>query len=1107
VWDTGTELAVMAQFVMAGFMGALWFQHRAAWRPDRGNGGPFWLMLWSASLTMLFLVNGLLTGLPGGVEAAIVRFARVQILTATVLLALSVVKSLTGGRRIRWYVAAAGAMFAVRSVLWLTTDLIFAHTALNGIPQNGPLLGPSFLVPLAVVVWYVATSTKRLPVSRMRFGFQLAASLGLAGLVCAYLTPPGPGAELLKGVWALPLLAALHVMSQSHIRAADQRVARQRALRDALTEISDAASLATDSSAMLKVAETMAREQVREGSLVGSIRPRMHGPFSATFESPQGPPGDELTKDFLADLSRIVSLAAERISLVDSLREEALTDYLTRLPNRRALELHLSQALIRARQDGTRLGLLYGDVDDFKRENEKHGHAWGDEVLLRIANHLRESLSEGTFVARLGGDEFVVVVEHAGSLVELVELAKTIRTGVDLPGTHRIAPLLSVGVAVWSREDGTDPDLLREADAAMYEGRRSGVGVVVFDDALRAQMVDEQSLGREIEAALLGNEFTLHYQPIVDARTLGIVGVEALIRWPHCDGMRMPAQWIPFAEKTGLIVPIGRWVVVTAREYALRLGLPVAVNVAARQLAEPRFVEHLREDWGDADWHLLTLEITESELLEDLSQVISSLTEVRALGARISIDDFGTGHSSFARLANLPVDVLKIDQAFVRDLGSPGGVAVVRAIVTLARAYDLDIVAEGVERIGQLDILADLGVPKLQGYLLARPSPSVPQQIDLSAARSAQAAEADAERRDHTGQQPDNASDVRDQAGKDRDQAGEARNQAGKDRDHAGEDRDQAGEDRDQAGEDRDQAGEDRDQAGEDRDQAGEDRDQAGEDRDQAGALRDLAADQRDQSAELDAKLLSMESIEAALERAGVARLQAASDRWWSAQDRRAAASERNLADLDRDSAMTDRDRAMTDRGAAAGERTHADLDRDDAMVDRGASAKERGVASRDALTGVLRRGRGLLGLEREIARSRRTGAPLSLAFLDVDGLKRINDQGGHAAGDRMLLEVANTLRAKLRKYDLIFRYGGDEFVCVLTGLNATDASIRMSLVQGTLANGREHGSITVGIAALEDDDSLESLLARADDALYLRRQEQRAHAHLSGPDHSPVIA
>jgi len=732
VGDVGTVWALAAQLVIAGFMGALWLQHGAHWRADRGDGGPFWLMLWSGTLAMLFLLNGLLTALPVGFGATALHFLRAQILQATVLLALPVVKSFTRGRPIRTWVAVAGAMFGGRAVLWLSTDVVWVHATLDGIPQNGRLMGPTFLAPLAVVAWYVASSTTRLPMTRSRTGLQLASSLSLVGLLAAYLIPTGAVAEVLKGAWALPLVAALHLMSQRRIRVADQQALRQHRLRDALTEIGNAAWLTTDRSTILELAEATAREQVGDHTLVGSMGPGSRGQFSATFDSARELPRDKVSENFLDDLSGIVSVAAERMRLADDLRQEALTDYLTRLPNRKALELHLKRALVRADQNGTRLAVLYCDVDEFKSENDQRGHAWGDELLQRIACQLQECLSEGTFVARAGGDEFVVVIEDARAREDLVKLARTVRAGPDLSGTRRIPPLLSVGVAVWTREDGMDSDLLlREADAAMFEGKRSASGVVVFDDALRAQLVAEQNLGREIDAALLDDQFELHYQPIVEARTLEIVGVEALIRWPHGDGMRMPARWIPFAEKTGQIVPVGRWVIVAARAAARRLRLPVAVNVATRQLADPRFLEHLREDWGNADWQLLTLEITESDLLGDLPHAIESLTTVRALGARISIDDFGTGYSSFARLASLPVDVLKIDQAFVRDLDSPGGIAIVRAIVALADAYGLDIVAEGVERIEQLDILTDLGVPHLQGYLLGRPSLSVPSRTDL----------------------------------------------------------------------------------------------------------------------------------------------------------------------------------------------------------------------------------------------------------------------------------------------------------------------------------------------------------------------------------------
>ncbi|MEP7018989.1 MAG: EAL domain-containing protein, partial [Actinomycetota bacterium] len=752
--DAAAGWGVVAQCVMAGFMGALWLQHRAHWRDAGGKAGAFWLMLWSGTLTVLFLVNGLLPALPSGLGEEVILFLRAQILAAAVLLALPAVKSFTRGRPIRGWVTVAGALFVVRAVLWLTTNLVVDHSStVNAEPRFGSLEALTFLAPVVVVALYLAVTAVtavtavRMPPSAGRSALIGAGVAGAAGLTVAFLIPPGHIAELLKGLWAMPLIAALYTMGKLRVRAADARVARQHALRDALTEIGNAACLTTDRLAILKLAETTAREQVGDDTLIGQMRPGSRGEFTATFESATALPRDDLGDDFLDDLGRVVSVAAERLRLADNLLEEALTDPLTRLPNRKALELHLAKAFGRAASKGASLALLYCDIDDFKRENDRHGHAWGDELLLRIAAHLK-GIAAGAFVARFGGDDFVVVTEEATSLDELVELARSIRVGLDLPGAERIPPLLSVGVAACAPEEGADPDLLlREGDAAMFEGRRGGLGVMVFDDALRTQLVAEQNLGREIDAALLYDDFELHYQPIVDARSLGVVGVEALIRWPHWEGMRMPAEWIPFAEKTGVIIPVGRWVVASARLCVERLGLPVAVNVAAAQLADPRFIDHLREDWGDNDWNLLTLEITESDLLEDLSDVIDSLTAVRALGARISIDDFGTGYSSFSRLASLPVDVLKIDQAFVRDLDTPRGVAIVRAIVSLARAYGLDVVAEGVERIEQLEVLAELGVPHLQGYLLGRPSLSIPQRVDLSGTPSAEAAGADAARK------------------------------------------------------------------------------------------------------------------------------------------------------------------------------------------------------------------------------------------------------------------------------------------------------------------------------------------------------------------------
>ncbi len=259
-----------------------------------------------------------------------------------------------------------------------------------------------------------------------------------------------------------------------------------------------------------------------------------------------------------------------------------------------------------------------------------------------------------------------------------------------------------------------------------------------------------------------------------------------------------------------------------------------------------------------------------------------------------------------------------------------------------------------------------------------------------------------------------------------------------------------------------------RDQAGDQRDQAGDQRDQAGDERDQAADQRDQAADQRDQAAERSE----------ASENAGTAG---------------ASPDPHNRSALARQEAASDRKRASQDRRAGASERIEAELDRNTALADRGTSAREREHASRDDLTDVYLRGAGFVELERDIARARRTGQPLIVAFIDVDHLKRINDSHGHAAGDRMLLEVAHTLAAELRSYDLIIRYGGDEFVCAISGLNMADAARRMAFVNLALAAAPEHGSVTVGLAELRPYDSPQDLVARADTALYRERQLQRS--------------
>ncbi len=537
-------------------------------------------------------------------------------------------------------------------------------------------------------------------------------------------TPP------LTVAWTLPLAGGLTGLGLRRLALVEQETRRQHRMRDALARVGTFALEATAPAALLAEAEREARAELADATIRGTVRHLPDGRVETTFACDGDLPTDARTRGFFDDLARIVSVAVERMTLARHLEQAAFTDSLTGLPNRHALERHLREALPRVPEHGTRIVVLYCDVDGFKLENQLHGHAWGDQLLKRTAQHLRACVGEGACVARFGGDEFVVVLETSVPDDALLHLARRIRHGLTTDHPDRPAPLLSAGIAVWCPIAGTHPDqLLRQADTAMLESKRNRTGVVVFDDALRARMDAEEELRRELNVALVDEELTVHYQPVVAACSMRIVGVEALARWEHGGRTRMPGEWLPFAEETGLIVPIGRRVMGVARAGAARMNLPVMVNVAARQLAEPSFLEQLTADLGPGGWSGLTLEITESALLQDLPHVIACLVALRERGVRIAIDDFGTGHSSFARLATLPVDVLKIDRAFVSQVTTDEGRAVVRAIASLAEAYRLDVVAEGVETVEQLDELVALGIPKLQGYLLGRPAAGRPSPV------------------------------------------------------------------------------------------------------------------------------------------------------------------------------------------------------------------------------------------------------------------------------------------------------------------------------------------------------------------------------------------
>ncbi len=447
-----------------------------------------------------------------------------------------------------------------------------------------------------------------------------------------------------------------------------------------------------------------------------------------------------LITDPSGDIEAVEGIARDvttRKQVETQLAHQALHDALTGLPNRRLLIDRIGQALARSSREGSHVAVLLLDLDRFKLVNDSWGHSAGDTVLVEVADRLRNAVRGADTVARFGGDEFVVVREGVGGAWEAARFGERLVNAVagSLPiGGEEVFVTASLGIAVGG-EDDTAEALLRDADAAMYSAKERGRGRVELFDAearIRAEsrLVAEAALRRALER----QEFVVLYQPIVSVGDGRIVGAEALVRWdvPGHDRVS-PTDFIPLAEETGLIVPLGQWVLDEACDQLRRwkdAGLDLAslsVNVSARQLSAGDFsaaVSHaLRRN--DLSPSALSFEITESVLMEDVEFSIESLVGLKALGVRLAVDDFGTGYSSLAYLKRLPLDSLKVDRAFVDGLGTdPNDSAIVAAIVAMAGALGLSVTAEGVETERQRDELRLLGCRYAQGYLFARPLPA-----------------------------------------------------------------------------------------------------------------------------------------------------------------------------------------------------------------------------------------------------------------------------------------------------------------------------------------------------------------------------------------------
>jgi diguanylate cyclase (GGDEF)-like protein/PAS domain S-box-containing protein len=412
-------------------------------------------------------------------------------------------------------------------------------------------------------------------------------------------------------------------------------------------------------------------------------------------------------------------------------------DTLTGLPNRAFFDQHLPQAIARTDQAQQRLAVIFLDLDNFKTINDTLSHAVGDLLLQQVTQRISTALRAEDIVARWGGDEFTLILPNLTSASDAASIAQRIADQLTPPfllQNHELHVTASIGIALFP-EDGHDmTTLLQNADAAMYRAKQQGRNNYQFyTQSLSTEAAQRLKLESYLHHALSRNEFILHYQPQVDVATGAVVQMEALLRWQHpALGLVAPGQFIPLAEENGLIVPMGEWVLHVACSQVMawhRAGLPLvklAVNLSARQLQHPNLVhvvDRVLADTGLPSTHL-ELEITETAAMADMVASIARLRELRQLGVKISMDDFGTGYSCLSHLKQFPLDGIKIDRAFVKDLPhSSVDQAMVNAIIAMARGLSLSAVAEGVETPEQRQCLHDLGCAKMQGYLFGRPQP------------------------------------------------------------------------------------------------------------------------------------------------------------------------------------------------------------------------------------------------------------------------------------------------------------------------------------------------------------------------------------------------
>ncbi len=525
------------------------------------------------------------------------------------------------------------------------------------------------------------------------------------------------------------------VMTSIRHASVEQGVSGQAMLRGRLVIAEDYATFpyAHHTLAVHGLRSAMAAPVYRGGVIVGSLLVGSFRPRTYSLAE----------QEVLLTFAEHASLALNDAAAVDGMRQafddamhQATHDPLTGLPNRSLVIDRLDQALARSQRTGGRVTVLFADLDRFKVVNDSFGHSVGDGVLLSISERLRAAVRPHDTVGRLAGDEFVIICEDLSD-PEAVTVAGRVADAVAQPillGGRETVITASIGIA-HGEPDTRAEDMLRDSDVAMYRAKERGRSrIELFDSEMRRRMIDRLDMERSLRVAIDAGELHVHYQPIVAFDGWEVVAAEALVRWQHPErGLVGPADFIPLAEESGLILPLGRFVLGEAcRQLAVwraagRSQLRVTVNLSGRQFADPDLIDVVAEALARAQLppDALWLEITESVLMEEVKATADTLVALKRLGVHLAVDDFGTGYSSLSYLKRFPVDMLKIDRSFINGLGTdPEDGAIVLAIVSLAQALRLGVVAEGVEHFHQLEALHRLGCDLVQGFLLAHPGPA-----------------------------------------------------------------------------------------------------------------------------------------------------------------------------------------------------------------------------------------------------------------------------------------------------------------------------------------------------------------------------------------------